>query len=77
MPTYNFKNAETGDIIEVILRISQLDQFKAANPGLMQVLLAAPPLARDAGNLKPDNGFRDVLKSIKKASGKGANINTF
>jgi hypothetical protein len=26
---------------------------------------------------KPDDSFRDILRDIKKGSGKGANINTF
>lgn len=77
MPNYTFRDQTTGDVSEVTLRISELDSFKSDNPHLTQVHLTAPKLARDAGNLKPDDGFRDVLKSIKKASGRGANINTF
>lgn len=78
MPTYTFKNKDTDEpLFEVSLRISELDQFKADNPHLQQIITGAPSMARDAGNKKPDEGFRDVLKSIKKASGRGANINTF
>lgn len=77
MPSYNFKNNDTGEVTEVILKISELDSFKSDNPHLSQVHLSAPKLARDDGRQKPDDGFRDVLRSIKKASGRGANINTF
>ena len=77
MPIYTFRNVETDEVEEVSMRISQLDEFKAANPHLHQVHLTAPQLARDAGNKKPDSGFRDVLKSIKKASGRNNTINTF
>lgn len=77
MPTYNFKHIDTGEVSEHTMSISQLDEFKAANPDLQQVHLSAPKLSRDSGRTKPDEGFRDVLKSIKKASGRNNTINTF
>lgn len=75
MPTYTFKHIDTGVVETHLLRISELDQFKADNPNLSQII-GSPELVRSV-NKKPDSGFRDVLKSIKKASGRGANINTF
>jgi hypothetical protein len=67
MPTYNFKNNDTGEIIEVMLKISERDQYLQDNPHLTQVLLKPPSI--DAGGSltvgKPDSGFRDVLKNIK------------
>lgn len=75
MPTYTFKHIETGVVENHIISIKDLDQFKADNPQLSQVI-GVPEFVRSF-NKKPDSGFRDVLKSIKKASGRGANINTF
>jgi len=75
MPTYTFKNKETDEQFELTLKISQLDEFKADHPHLEQVIIPQP-LISGTGQ-KPDGGFRDVLKSIKKASGRGANIETF
>lgn len=77
MPTYTFKHIETGDVEDYVIRMSQLDEFKKDNPELTQVISGGQGLVRDSGNMKPDEGFRDVLKSIKKASGRGENINTF
>jgi hypothetical protein len=77
MPTYTFKHIESGEVEDYILRMSQLDEFKQANPELTQVISGGQGLVRDSGTMKPDEGFRDVLKSIKKASGRGENINTF
>jgi len=77
MPVYNFRDNDTGETSEVTLKIAELDSFKSENPHLSQVHLSAPRLSRDDGKQKPDDGFRDVLRSIKKASGRGANINTF
>jgi len=76
MPTYSFKCLETGEIKEEFLSISQLSDFKAANPQLQQVHTSSPKLVTGV-NKKPDDGFRDVLKSIKKASGRNNTVNTF
>jgi hypothetical protein len=75
MPTYTFKNKESGEMFDLVLKISQLDEFKADHEHLEQVIVP-PPLVAGV-NQKPDNGFRDVLKSIKKASGRGNTIETF
>ena len=77
MPTYTFKNIETGEINDITLRMSQVDEYKESNPHLTQIISAGLGLVRDSGSKKPDDNFRDVLKSIKKASGKGNTINTF
>ena len=34
MPTYIFKNKDNGEITEIQMRISDLDQFKQSNPNL-------------------------------------------
>lgn len=77
MPTYNFQDTRTGEVSEHILRISELDAFKSENPHLKQIILSSNGLVRDSGRMKPDDNFRDVLKSIKKASGRNNTINTW
>lgn len=76
MPTYIFKDTNTGEQAEYILRMSEIDQFKANNPHLSQVI-GTSNFVRDSGRMKPDDNFRDVLKSIKKASGRNNTINTW
>ena len=78
MPTYNFRNKETGEETELLMKISELDQYKKENPHLEQFLKGAPMLAREGRDAiaKTPDGFTDVLKSIKKASGKNTTINT-
>ena len=78
MPTYNFRDIETGDVTEVTMKISELDDFKSKNPHLQQFLTGAPALSSDGGGggLKIDNGFNDVLKKIKAGSGRVNTINT-
>ena len=77
MPTYTFKNKSSGEVQEIVLRMSELDDFKSNNPELEQVITHTGSIVSDSGRLKPDDGFRDVLRSIKKASGRNNTINTF
>jgi len=76
MPTYNIRNKKTGKIITQFMTISEMEQYEKDHPN--QEVMCGLPLIHDGRGLKkPDSGFRDVLKRIKKASGRGANINTF
>jgi len=77
MPLYDFRNKETGEIIEVRMSFTELDKYKQDNPHLEQYHGNFPGVVADAGirNKVPD-GFRDVLKSIKKAN-YGSNIDTY
>lgn len=67
MPTYSFRDINTGEIIEHVMRISQLDEFKAANPHLEMHITGSPGLSDPArlGLVKPAAGFRDLLKNMK------------
>lgn len=69
MPTYQFRDKETGEISEVRMSFTVLDKYKQDNPHLEQYHDSFPGVVGDAGikNKVPD-GFRDVLKSIKKAN---------
>ena len=75
MPTYTFRNNNTGEEQDYILRMSELDAFKQEHPHLSQVINSSAKIVTGV-NQKPDSGFRDVLKSIKKAN-RGSNINTW
>lgn len=78
MPTYSFRNLKTGEEIEIILRISELDQYKEDNPHLQQFIGKAPEnvgMVKDMYSRVPD-GFNDVVKQIKKGSGLRNTIKT-
>lgn len=65
MPTYTFRNKETGDQYEKILRISELDQYKLDNPHVETVV--GSPMICDpvrVGARKTDSGFKEVLQKI-------------
>jgi hypothetical protein len=69
MPTYNFRNIETDEEFEIFMSIHDLDKYKQDNPHLQQFHNNFPGVVSDAGirDKRPD-GWRDVLKGIKKAN---------
>jgi hypothetical protein len=80
MPTYKFLNNESGQEYEEFMTISALDEYLKANPNITQLVNGAPMISSGRGMGKPDQGFRDLLKDIKKKNSKGisrSTINTF
>ena len=80
MPTYRFINKDTGQEHEEFMKISELDLYLKENPNLTQTINGAPALTSARGQGKPDQGFRDLLKEMKKKHSKGisrSTINTF
>ena len=79
MPGYTFKHNETGEIIEVDMRPSEYDDWKENNPEYSRYFGAAPALSwggtRDVISKIPD-GFNDILKTVKKSSGRDNTIKT-
>jgi hypothetical protein len=80
MPTYKFLNNESGQEYEEFMTISALGEYLEANPNITQLVNGAPMISSGRGMGKPENGFRDLLKDIKKRNSKGfrrSTINTF
>lgn len=71
MPTYDLRNKETGEVKEMILSISKKEEMVASGEW-EQVHLASTTIVSDVGGLlsKADDGFKDLLKNIKKHSGR-------
>ena len=79
MPTYTFRDENNNqEVIEKFMRISELDEFKLQNPHLTQLIVGAPSIGDPVrlGRVKPDAGFRDVLKNVQHHHKKD-NINTW
>lgn len=68
MPTYSFKDLTTGQFVEHVMKMSELDAFKAANPNLERALIDTVAFGDPVrmGHIKPDNGFREVLHKISE-----------
>jgi hypothetical protein len=78
MPTYQFRNRETGEDSEAFMSISALEKYKADHPEL-DVIIGSTNIVSGT-DMKPDQGFRDVLKEIKSkhnAIWTRSKINTF
>lgn len=74
MPTYSFTNKKTGEEFEQFMFISELDTFLQENPDI-DTLPTAPGII-SGYNMKPSEGFRDMLKQVKKTN-RGSKINTW
>ena len=80
MPTYSFRDKNTEEVFDKMMRISERDQYLADNPHLETVITAPGVNRESASRQKPDQGFRDVLKEIKRKTNKvwtPSTINTF
>ena len=74
MPQYDFRNKETGEVTEVLLRISEYDQWLSDNPEWSRYFPAdsAPKLVSGAKTTMRLAGsdWNEHLKNIKKTSGR-------
>jgi hypothetical protein len=79
MANYTFYDTKKKKEFDIDMPISDLDAYKEANPHFEQRIKTAPSLADPMrlGLRKPDNGFREVLQRVKKASGRTNTINTW
>jgi len=75
MPTYVFKNNETDELEEHLMKIAELDEFKEKNPHLT-VQVGAPSMVTGVRSTlsMAGNEWQDTLKEIKKNSGRGNTI---
>ena len=66
MPTYVFRNKETGEQFEKIMKISELDSFRNENPQLETVIqsVAFGDPTKLSSTRKFDTGFKEVLQRI-------------
>jgi hypothetical protein len=78
MPVYEFKNLNTGKIVEHTMKISELDEFKKNNPHLERHITSTPGLSDPVrmGLMKPATGFRELLSNIKQKN-RGSTVNDF
>lgn len=78
MPTYRFANLSTKEEHELFMGIQEKEDYLAKNPHLVQLLNGAPSLGDSIrlGLRKPDDGFRDRLREIKKFHSRGLTRST-
>jgi hypothetical protein len=66
MPTYVFRNKETGEQFEKIMKMSELDTFRQENPQVETVIqsVAFGDPTKLTSSRKFDTGFKEVLQRI-------------
>ena len=66
MPTYRFKDKDTGQEFEEFMSISLREDYLKQNPNLEQMIAGIPSIADPVtiGVTKRDSGFREVLQKI-------------
>jgi hypothetical protein len=67
MPTYRFRNTETDEIFDVVMKMSEYDQYKETNPSHERYHDTPIPMGDPVrlGVTKMDTGFKEVLQKIK------------
>ena len=76
MPTYTLKDLKSGAEFDVHMKYEELQRVLDEDPNLKHVL-AAPAGVRASGSSlkKAGSGWGDVLKEVKKNSGRNNTIN--
>ena len=69
MPTYTFKDTNTGEIFDKVMKIAEREEYLKSNPHLESVI-SAPMLVDPIrlGGIRPPSGFKEVLKNIHDRS---------
>ncbi len=68
MPLYDFKNNETDELEEHMVKISEYDQFLLDNPHLQRVYTKVAALSADGGRdalSRAGDGWKEVQDKIK------------
>ena len=68
MPTYSFRDKNTGEIFDKMLKISEREEFLTQNPHLESIITGAPAFTGDhiSAIKKYDTGFKEVLQKINE-----------
>ena len=66
MPTYTFRDNQTQEVFDVIMSMSDLDDYKKENPNHERYFDEVPALISGTGQ-QVDGGFKEVLSKISEA----------
>lgn len=76
MPTYTMRNRKTDETVDMVLSLSEREKFLEENPDWEQCLSAPKTVTTTISTLRrAGDGFKDVLREIKKKSGRDNTIN--
>jgi hypothetical protein len=72
MPTYTFVNSKNNEEVTLFLSLKEREEFLKENKLFYQKMNPSH-LVSGVGGLKPDEGFKDILRTVKKLN-PGSNI---
>ena len=76
MPVYTIRNNSTEEYVEVNMPYEDFKEFLLGNPEFVQVFkMPATVTGRMSTHRMAGVGWQDVLKKVKKASGKDNTVN--
>jgi hypothetical protein len=64
MPTYTFRDNNTGEQFDKVMKIAEREEYLQQNPHIESIIVSAPAFSGDRIVLKTDNGFKEVLQKI-------------
>ena len=67
MPTYNFKNTETGEEWEELFSMSEREKFLEQNPHIQQLPSLFAMSGGTGDRIKNDGGWKDNMSRIAEA----------
>ena len=67
MPSYSFRNTETGDEWEDILTISEREKFLEQNPHVQQLPSMVSIVGGHGDRIKNDSGWKENMSRIAEA----------
>ena len=78
MPQYLFHDKNNNKEWIERMGIQEAEDFLTANPHITRLVYGAPAIVDSIriGRKKPDDGFRDILRNIKKKH-RRSTVNTF
>ncbi len=74
MPTYTFKNKKTDKEWTEFMHLSECTKFLEDNPDVDIVVTPRAIVSGIDGHLRPDGGWKDILKTLNK---KHPSVKTF
>ena len=66
MPTYLFKHRQTGEVTEVALPIAEREAYADSHPELERIFAMPMIVSGVDGQRRCDEGFKDLLRRMKK-----------
>jgi len=69
MPTYSFRNNDTGEEYDMLMKYDEKLTYLQDNPHIDSIITGAPGLLAGTGDrTKPPSGFKEVLSKIAEAN---------